>query len=357
MDAGLTPWAGYLYILTWLFTVADTVLIKAEPSAVEFGHPLIVNCSSSCVATRIFIEGTKGYNVTKQPQWVAHSYSTILMWSLQMYCTAICSSGESDAQNTIIPVYNRELNITSPPEVLEINTTYTLECTGPRVNPINKLILKWQRGNKIIETNSTEENGISHEDKRLRNVLQFTARTTDDGQVYTCVAEVDLGSNTTLQITNSSVTLQTYREPRSTMISVNNQSSTESPVHVASGDSITLVCDTLGNPEPTLKWEYPESTNIAINSSAVLYISEATMENNGIYKCTASNKYGADENKVEIKVKDKSAIIIGVSVMALATATFASGAVIYYLYQKAQKSQEYKLRNAKPHNNPQVLSG
>ncbi|XP_032906788.1 hemicentin-1-like isoform X2 [Amblyraja radiata] len=356
MDAGLTPWAGYVYILTWLFTVADTVLIKAEPSAVEFGHPLIVNCSSSCVATSILMERLGGQNETKQSQWVAHSYSTILSWSLVMYCTARCSSKEKDRLNTTIPVYNRELNITSPPEVLEINTTYSLECTGPRVDPINKLILKWQRGNKIIETNSTEEISISHEDKRLRNVLQFTARTTDDGQVYTCVAEVDLGSNTTLQITNSSVTLQTYREPRSTMISVNNQSSSESPVHVASGDNITLVCDTLGNPEPTIKWEYPESTNIANYSSAV-YISEATTENNGIYKCTASNKYGADENKVEIKVKDKSAIIIGVSVTALATATLASGAVIYYLYQKAQKSQEYKVQNAKPHNNPQVLSG
>ncbi|XP_048473746.1 uncharacterized protein LOC109911811 [Rhincodon typus] len=66
------------------------------------------------------------------------------------------------------------------------------------------------RGSEIVQRSSTEEPGLPDEDNRLRNVFNFTASLSDDGQEYTCLAEVDLGSNTTMSITNSSVTLQTY---------------------------------------------------------------------------------------------------------------------------------------------------
>uniref|UniRef100_UPI00398E34BD vascular cell adhesion protein 1-like n=1 Tax=Pristiophorus japonicus TaxID=55135 RepID=UPI00398E34BD len=329
--------------------------INANPAAVAFGDSLVVNCSTTCATEpTIVIEGIRDNHPKSGAQWKTHSSSSIQSWATRVTCAVLCLPNDLVTNRQTMTVYNRELNITSPPEVLEINKTYSLECTGPRVYPNNKLILTWLRGSEIVQSNSTGEPGLPDEDNRLRNVFSFTASTSDDRQEYTCLAEVDLGSNTTKPIANSSVTLQTYYKPTGTIISANNKSISESPVHFSNGDSIILICDSQGNPQPTLKWDYPQKSNIVINPSGVLHISDATAENNGIYKCTAANKLGADEKNVYIKVKDITAIIAAASVTVVATFALATGAIIYYLYRNAQKTGEYKLRNAKPNNNPQV---
>ncbi|XP_041032846.1 vascular cell adhesion protein 1-like isoform X2 [Carcharodon carcharias] len=206
----------------------------------------------------------------------------------------------------IFRITDREINITPPPEVLEVNRTYSLECTGPRVYPNNKLILTWLRGGEVVQSNSTEEKGSPDEDERLRNVFSFTASISDDGQEYTCLAEVDLGSNTTEPIANSSVTLQTHYKPGGTTISVNNRTVSEFPIFVSKGDEVTITCNSSGKPTPTVKWEDPSNgSNIEIGPPGVLRISQATSEHQGIYKCRATNQYGIDEKEVDIRVKDE----------------------------------------------------
>ncbi|XP_067877409.1 intercellular adhesion molecule 1-like isoform X2 [Heterodontus francisci] len=306
MGFRLTSRLGYICFYTCFFTVTEImagfdIQINANPLAVAFGDSLVVNCSTTCATETIIIEGIK-HNLTHGTQWRAVSSSSIQSWSISVACYVKCSS-ESRLQRETITVYNRELNITSPPEVLEVNKTYSLECIGPRVYPNNKLKLTWLRGSEIVQRNFTGEEGFPDEDKRLRNIFQFTASMSDDGQEYTCLAEVDLGSNTTKPITNSSVTLQTYYKPIGTTISANKKIISESPVHFSNGDSIILICDSQGNPQPTLKWEYPKKSNVVIKPPGDLHISKATSKNNGIYKCTAANKLGADEKNVDITIK------------------------------------------------------
>ncbi|XP_059848254.1 intercellular adhesion molecule 5-like [Hypanus sabinus] len=112
----------------------------------------------------------------------------------------------------VVPVYNRNLSIVQPPEVLEVNKSYQLECTGPKVYPQNRLVLTWLRGSEVVQRNSTEDPGLP-DDGPLKNVLNFIANISDDGMVYTCLADLILGSNTTTWIANASVTLQTYSFP------------------------------------------------------------------------------------------------------------------------------------------------
>ncbi|XP_078387439.1 intercellular adhesion molecule 5-like isoform X2 [Cetorhinus maximus] len=308
MDFRLTPRFGYMCLFSLFLTVTDITAgnemwINVNPTAVEFGDSLVVNCSITCAADNIIIEGIKDQN--HGTQWrTAHS-SSIQQWSLKVTCFAKCT--KSPPQTKIITVYNREINITPPPEVLEVNRTYSLECTGPRVYPNNKLILTWLRGREILQSNSTGEEGSPDEDERLRNVFSFTASMSDDGQEYTCLAEVKLDSNTTEPIANSSVTLQTHYEPVGTFVSANNKTISESPVTFSYGDNIILICGSQGNPRPTLKWEYPKQSNIVNNPSGSLHISDATTKNNGIYKCTATNKLGADEKIVDVRVEDITA--------------------------------------------------
>ncbi|XP_067877401.1 intercellular adhesion molecule 5-like isoform X1 [Heterodontus francisci] len=219
MDFRLISTVGCIYfsILTFSMTASVTgfeIWIDTNPSAVEFGDSLEVNCSTSCAEPIMTVEYKSGIHPNRRngTNWSTDYFPSMQKWDFAAPCSVICKSDgyQLKEEKKVVTVYNRELNITSPPEVLEVNKTYSLECIGPRVYPNNKLKLTWLRGSEIVQRNFTGEEGFPDEDKRLRNIFQFTASMSDDGQEYTCLAEVDLGSNTTKPITNSSVTLQTY---------------------------------------------------------------------------------------------------------------------------------------------------
>ncbi|XP_060711116.1 intercellular adhesion molecule 5-like [Hemiscyllium ocellatum] len=198
----------------WIQTTVTgfEVSIDVKPPAVEFGGSIGMNCSTTCPKPTIHMEYKPGVNFmrTNGSTWYHDYFPSVQEWDLTLACAVNCLDPQLKNVKKHVTVYNREINITVLPEVLEINRTYRLECTGPRVYPNNKLILTWLRGSEIVQRDSTGELGLPDEDKRLRNVFNFVASQSDDGQEYTCLAEVDSGSNTTKSITNSSVTLQTY---------------------------------------------------------------------------------------------------------------------------------------------------
>ncbi|XP_072420549.1 intercellular adhesion molecule 5-like isoform X1 [Chiloscyllium punctatum] len=189
------------------------IWIDVTPQVLEFGDSLKANCSTSCVDSNLLIvlEYKSGLSPQRKRErtWISDFFPNVTAWDFSVPCVVSCKNEHNSAKK-VVPVYNREISIAVLPEVLEINRTYRLECIGPRVYPNNKLILTWLRGSEIVQRNFTSEPGLPDEDKRFRNVFNFVASRSDDGQEYTCLAEVDLGSNTTKSITNSSVTLQTY---------------------------------------------------------------------------------------------------------------------------------------------------
>ncbi|XP_067877406.1 intercellular adhesion molecule 5-like isoform X2 [Heterodontus francisci] len=525
------------------------VWIDTNPSAVEFGDSLEVNCSTTCAEPIMTVEYKSGIHPNRRngTNWSTDYFPSVQKWDFAAPCSVICKSDgrQLKEEKKVVTVYNRELNITSPPEVLEVNKTYSLECIGPRVYPNNKLKLTWLRGSEIVQRNFTGEEGFPDDDKRLRNIFNFTASMSGDGQEYTCLAEVDLGSNTTKPITNSSVTLQTYSfldpprildkrpievkqeatltcevpnvypaekmrvrwfqdgkelnsvttrpnsntvrttttwkpqvaglmevgctadfeeypsvppkndsvfievfvfpdpeiqvpispegnpvnitcsvfnvsgelqlslknrndilvnessstglsiyytvdaeakldgqqyiceaelklqdpstsrvkkqvdtlhvlyKPRNTTISVNNQTMSGVPVTLSEGDEVTIICNSNGNPKPTLKWEAPSNgRNIQDGPLGVLHISHATSEHQGIYKCTATNKYGTHEKEVDIRIKDVTwnslwvILFVTIGIIVAMTITFG-------LYKKwtALRSRNYEVQNNLPVSN------
>ncbi|XP_051897857.1 vascular cell adhesion protein 1-like isoform X2 [Pristis pectinata] len=210
----------HLFILILRLTTkvnGFVVQIDTDSQAVEFGDSLKVTCNTTCTEAVINLEYKPGIfpNRTKGPTWVTDQFESVQKWDFTVPCFVICNSAQMTVKDRtmVVTVYNRNLSISRPPDELEVNKPYQLECIGPRVYPKNKLILTWFRGSDFVQRNTTGKAGYADEDDRLRNVLSFTASTSDDGQVYTCLAEVDLGGNTTKLITNSSVTLKTYSFP------------------------------------------------------------------------------------------------------------------------------------------------
>ncbi|XP_067877399.1 vascular cell adhesion protein 1-like isoform X2 [Heterodontus francisci] len=278
--------------------------------------------------------------------WSTDYFPSMQKWDFAAPCSVICKSDgyQLKEEKKVVTVYNRELNITSPPEKLEVNKTYSLECIGPRVYPNNKLILTWLRGREIVQRNFTGEEGFPDEDKRLRNIFNFTASMSDNGQEYTCLAEVDLGSNTTKPITNSSVTLQTYYRPRDTTISVNDKKVSGFPVYISEGDEVTITCNSKGNPKPTFQWDVPRNGNsVETGPPGILHISHTTSEHQGIYKCIVANQYGNDEKEVNLRVKGEvsarslAAMYTGLSSVAIVAAALLATMIVCFRNMEKEK--------------------
>ncbi|XP_062891853.1 vascular cell adhesion protein 1-like [Mobula hypostoma] len=231
------------FVFTLLFIVTDKlngfeVSLKTNSPVVEFGHSLEVDCSTTCENPLISVEYKPGINPnrTKGDKWITDRFLSVQKWDFTVPCTVKCLSagGELKEDKCVIPVYNRNLSVVPPPEVLEVNNPYQLECTGPKVYPKDKLVLTWLRGSETIANISTENAGFP-DDGPLKNVLHFNASISDDGLVYTCLAELNLDSNTTKQIANASVTLKTYSFPEPPRIL------SRDPVEV--NQEVTLTCD------------------------------------------------------------------------------------------------------------------
>uniref|UniRef100_A0A4W3GZJ0 Ig-like domain-containing protein n=1 Tax=Callorhinchus milii TaxID=7868 RepID=A0A4W3GZJ0_CALMI len=157
------------------------------------------------------------------------------------------------------------------------------------------------------------------EDNRLRNVLNITANKSDDGQNYTCVAEIILESNNTMQIQTSSVTLQvnckflfshkvcseSRKNGNSPFLSVNQlciclfscvnlfffDKLTDAPtvgINKASEDWVegkpqTVSCDVTGSPAPRLTWT---KDGKPLSRERTLHIQSVHMDDAGLYTCT-----------------------------------------------------------------------
>ncbi|XP_072925487.1 intercellular adhesion molecule 5-like [Hemitrygon akajei] len=234
---------GYVLFLTALSTITGKlngfeVLVKTKPPAVELGHSLEVTCSTTCNDPTIIMEYKPGTdpNSTRSDKWITDRFPSVQQWDFSAPCTVICQSAGKQVKEDkrVVPVYNRNLSVVPPPEVLEVNKPYQLECTGPKVYPKNKLVLTWLRGREVVQRSSTEDPGFP-EDGPLKNVLHFIASISDDGMVYTCLAELNLDSNPTKPITNASLTLQTYSFPEPPRIL------SRDPVEV--NQEVTLTCE------------------------------------------------------------------------------------------------------------------
>ena len=88
--------------------------------------------------------------------------------------------------------------------------------------------------------------------------------------------------------------------------------------NIVEGDNITITCESIGNPLPTIIWSrtngarvlvvdsgnYTESQN-ASKVSRNLTITNTSREDTGVYTCSANNSVGSVSSNVSITVQCK----------------------------------------------------
>ncbi|CAG2230849.1 Smoothelin,Smoothelin-like protein 1,Smoothelin-like protein 2 [Mytilus edulis] len=130
----------------------------------------------------------------------------------------------------------------------------------------------------------------------------------DDHGEYSCVAKNDFGENrTSCKIIVKETACETDVVPMFL-------TKPESKIHECS-DTVTLQCDVIGSPQPTIRWTRDQETVVIDNHhkqtfdgrTAVLLITKATSEDSGKYECIAENTSGKSSVDALIVVKAKQA--------------------------------------------------
>ncbi|KAL0174774.1 hypothetical protein M9458_030742, partial [Cirrhinus mrigala] len=115
--------------------------------------------------------------------------------------------------------------------------------------------------------------------------------TPEEEGVYTCVGDNGYGSM------NTSMYLAVNYPPREPWI---NESLT-----VLEGSSVSLQCNSKGNPMPTLTWLKDGELvgTITAEEGSVLELHEITPQAHGVYRCLAENEHGRASNSLNITVE------------------------------------------------------
>ena len=123
-------------------------------------------------------------------------------------------------------------------------------------------------------------------------VIRFTRVTGEEEGEYRCTAENIAGRAETV------ATLTINQVPEITL-------TPQGSITVNMGSQLTLRCDVIGDPAPTITWNKIGSSMKTLGSnSPVLQINRVTKQDEGTYSCLATNIAGEREERVQVIVDE-----------------------------------------------------
>ncbi|KAJ8389088.1 hypothetical protein AAFF_G00122940 [Aldrovandia affinis] len=219
---------------------------------------------------------------------------------------------------------------------------YQLQCEIQNIAPVQYLTVKWYKGETLENQTSYED--LTKTPVTVSSTLLITPNSTDDGAQYSCVAELELGSEGP----------QPPPEDKSEPLSINvHYAATLSSPHdetfeLTEEQGVPLNCHAQGNPPPEYSWSSSplnqmEKANQTLITSA--YLSAGIH----VYTCTASNYLGEQSKNFTIKIipiVDYLPLIAGIVAIAVVLISVAF-IFIYSIYYKNTKMGQYNLRKGR----------
>ncbi|CAB3251142.1 unnamed protein product [Arctia plantaginis] len=266
-----------------------------EPRKVKPGERVKLSCEASGTPP-LFTVWTKG----GQP--IVFTDNLYLTNSSELVIDAVSPSNAGTYTCNVISYVgsthrNFTLEVYDPPTILSQSNSLLEVLEGQLVElpciarGVPTPIVEWtQNGEPIGHEKYFDENG-----------MRFVANLTDFGE-YSCKV-TNIHGNASISYTLH-VWVPPYIKPHSTVLK-----------EALVGSNVTLQCDVIGFPLPTMQWKFNEelleanTTDVSFNDVGNIYVTNTRLAHEGVYACVAHNLGGVDELSMYLKVNDPPKIM------------------------------------------------
>nr|DBA18217.1 TPA: hypothetical protein GDO54_016492 [Pyxicephalus adspersus] len=193
------------------------------------------------------------------------------------------------------------LNVYVPPKIqrgpqvirIHVKQSFEIACISQGIPPPRTTWLKDGRS-------------LDLEERLQHFTIKVASAELSDAGVYTCIASNLVGQD------SANVTIEVQAPPTLSDLEPPYDKTHQERL---SSQQVAFPCPAKGNPKPVIKWlrnnKELDGTEPGINiteDGSLLIISSLTPNDNGEYKCVATNKAGLTERKYNLKVHDPPAI-------------------------------------------------
>ncbi|XP_067088826.1 intercellular adhesion molecule 1-like [Osmerus mordax] len=232
--------------------------LEMNPSrlVVRYGDSVSVNCSTSVADPDGMgwkaSDGATG--LVEDVTWVMWTVESLEDWDGSPKCFINLKNGVQHVETLEVTLYHlpdvvsiSPLNHTGP---MVEGTEYQLQCDVLNVAPVRNLTVTWYKGNETIKTDSYGDQSKTPVNKSP--ILTITPSREDDGALYRCEAQLNLGpEGLHPSAIDSDFNLTVFYAPEFLP--------GENTLELSEGGDESLVCSAEGNPPPKLKWTYDDA--------------------------------------------------------------------------------------------------
>ena len=164
--------------------------------------------------------------------------------------------------------------------------------------------IAWFKDNVLIERDPRYE---PLKDRDVHKMVVHDAVSTDTGEIK-CQAQNDVGEvqSVALLVVKPGNEPEAAAEPSSAPVFLKKPQD----AHVVEGDAFKFEVNVVGSPTPDIKWyneedeEIPKAGHLQCLPDGTLLIDKTTLEDEGLYKCIATNSFGQVSCSVELLVDE-----------------------------------------------------
>ncbi|XP_046894898.1 hemicentin-1-like isoform X2 [Hypomesus transpacificus] len=225
--------------------------LEMNPSRLvaRHGNSVSVNCSTSVAD----LEGMGweasdgGTGLVDDVTWLMWTVESWEDWNGSPKCFINLKNGDQCEETLGVTLYQlpddvsiSPLNHTGP---MVEGTEYQLQCDILNVAPVQNLTVTWYKGNETIKTDSYSDQSKTPVNES--SILTITPSREDDGALYRCEAQLNLGpEGPQYSNTSSHYPIKVHHGPDIFC----------SDYGIKEGSSLEGFCSTTGNPSPRTRW-------------------------------------------------------------------------------------------------------
>ncbi|XP_024246085.1 cell adhesion molecule 4 isoform X2 [Oncorhynchus tshawytscha] len=236
-----------------------------------------------------------GKSLEQDVNVVTWTVENLTDWTIEPKCYINLNDGEQPSIVLPVILYKTpdrvSISVLSHSGPMVEGTQYQLQCDIQNITPRQNLVVKWYKGNKLLDI--VTYSNVSKRPEDVSATLMISPNRNDDGAQYRCISELDLGPEGPQPhptVTSEPLKINVHYPPTF------SRPEAENHLDIRVGEEITLNCTATGRPTPKYRWQSSDFQEALFTPPS---------EVPGTYTCTAYNQIGEISKTFTVNPKPK----------------------------------------------------